>query len=579
MEYGIVDILKLLGSLVLFLYGMKLMSESLQKVAGDRMRSILAAMTSNKYKGILTGFLITAIIQSSSATTVMLVSFVNAGLVTLVESIGVIMGANIGTTVTAWLISILGFKVHMSQLVLPLMGIVLPLIFSKNRKRSNWGVVVIGFALIFIGLDFLKESTSGIDNNASFLTFISGFARFGYWSVLIYLAIGTIITMIIQSSSAVMALTLVMCFNGWLSFETAAAMVLGQNIGTTITANLAALIANTTAKRAARAHLLFNLIGVILVMIVFYPYCKLIGWITVHTGSFSPYPIASQTIEQTNGAIPIALSIFHTIFNIVNTLLLMWFIPILVRTVEYLVPQKEEDEEFKLEFINTGLLSTSELSLLQAKKETIILSERVDKMVLQVQRLMEETDVKKMDKISQKIKKNEEICDQFELEITRYLARIAEDSLSSESADRINKMLFIVSHLEEISDACYKMSNSLERKNEQKVVFGEESEANLKKLFELAKFELEEVIINIKSENGAKVNPESFTKARKVYEKLNKQLKKTRNDHYKSIKKKVYKCKDGLILSDLYAELAKIGHLAYEINEAIYEIEEEPVVV
>ena len=576
MEYGIADILKLLGSLVLFLYGMKLMSESLQKVAGDKMRNILAAMTSNKFAGVATGFLITSIIQSSSATTVMVVSFVNAGLISLTQSIGVIMGANIGTTITAWLISILGFKVHMAQLVLPLMAIVLPLIFSKNRKRSNWGAVVIGFALIFIGLDFLKGATPDIKNNPDLMQFLARFSDLGFWSILIYLGIGTLLTVVIQSSSAVMALTLVMCYNGWLSFELAAAMVLGENIGTTITANLAALIANTSAKRAARAHFIFNIIGVLLVISLFHPFLRFVEWISMNIfNTYSPSSIASQTLEQTAQAVPIALSIFHSIFNITMTFLLLWFIKYIEKIVIYLVPSKEEDEEFKLQFISTGLLSTSELSLVQAKKETLLFAERVDKMVLQVSKLITETEGKKTDKINQKIRKNEEICDQFELEITRYLTRISEESLSKESAEKINKMLFMVSHLEEISDACYKISNIIERRKEQKIEFSEDTINNLKKLYDLAKFQIEEVLNNINSEG----NPESFTKARKLNEKLVKQHKKTRNEHYKSLKKKVYKCKEGLVFSDLYAELAKIGNYAYEINEAIYETEEEPIVV
>ena len=574
MDYALFKILHLLGSLVLFLYGMKLMSESLQKVAGDKMRSILAAMTSNKYKGILTGFIITAIIQSSSATTVMLVSFVNAGLVTLVESIGVIMGANIGTTVTAWLISLLGFKIHMSELVLPLMGIILPLVFSKNKKRSNWGAVVIGFALIFIGLDMLKEATSGIDNNASFLTFLSGFANHGYWSVLIYLVIGTILTMILQSSSAVMALTLVMCFNGWLSFETAAAMVLGQNIGTTITAYLAALIGNTTAKRAARAHMIFNVIGVILVLLVFYPFLDLITWITVHAGSDSPYPIVTQTIAQTNEAMPIALSIFHTIFNILNTLLLMWFIPTLVKIVEFLVPQREEDEEFKLQYISTGLLSTNELSILQAKKETVLMAERVDKMIQLTRKILIGKNEEKFEKVYAKIQKYEEICDKFEIEISSYLTKTAEESISTESSEEMNTILFVVSHLEEISDACFKIANSLERKKEQKITFTEDNQKHLKKIFELVKQQYDEAVVNFQS----KKEVERLNNAIKLNDKLTKQLKKTRSEHYKSLKKKLYKCKDGILYSDLYAELAKIGTYAYEINEVIYEIEEEPIV-
>lgn len=288
MEYGIFEILTLLGSLGIFLFGMKLMSESLQKVAGEKMRGILAAMTSTRLKGIFTGFLITAVIQSSSATTVMLVSFVNAGLISLVESIGVIMGANIGTTVTAWLISILGFKVDMSTLVIPLIGVGFPLLFSKNAKRKSWGELVVGFALIFIGLQYLKDAVPDIKSNPEVFSFLGNYADMGYLSLIIFLFVGTVLTVVIQSSSATVALTLVLCFNGLIPLEMAAAMVLGENIGTTITANLAAMIGNVSAKRAARSHFLFNIFGVIWVLIVFYPFINLINYIVVRTGAPSP---------------------------------------------------------------------------------------------------------------------------------------------------------------------------------------------------------------------------------------------------------------------------------------------------
>ncbi|MBN1820203.1 MAG: Na/Pi cotransporter family protein, partial [Prolixibacteraceae bacterium] len=369
MQYGIIDLLKLLGSLGLFLYGMKLMSESLQRVAGSRMRNILAALTSNKFRGVFTGLLITSVIQSSSATTVMLVSFVNAGLLTLGESIGVIMGANIGTTITAWLISVLGFKVNISFLVLPLIGISLPLLFSKNNRKNNWGSVIIGFAIIFIGLDFLKSSAPDIHNNPEMLEFFTRYSDFGFGSVLIFLFIGTCLTMIIQSSSAVMALTLVMCFNGWIPFEMAAAMVLGENIGTTITANLAALVANTSAKRAAMAHLMFNVIGVFFVLIFYYPFLHLVEFISLKAGLMSPFETASQTPQQTAEAIPVALSIFHTTFNVLNTSVQIWFVRIIEKIVVFIVRKKDDDEEFRLRYINIGLLSTMELSIIQAKKE------------------------------------------------------------------------------------------------------------------------------------------------------------------------------------------------------------------
>jgi len=343
MNYSFIDFLTLIGALGFFLYGMKVMSESLQKVAGDKMRDILAKMTSNPVKGVLTGLLITGIIQSSSATTVMVVSFVNAGLLNLIESIGVIMGANIGTTVTAWLISLLGLKINISILSLPLIGIGFPLLFSKKNKTKFWGEFIIGFAMLFMGLDFLKNSVPDINKYPEVLSFLANYTSHGVWSFLLFLGVGTVLTMIIQSSSATMALTLVMCNNGWISFDIAAAMVLGENIGTTITANLAAAVANVSAKRAARAHLMFNVMGVIWVSIFFQFFLKLIALFMLKSGGNSPFEDAHS--------IPIALSIFHSAFNIVNTLIFIWFTKFIALIVTKMVPQGEESEEFRLQYI------------------------------------------------------------------------------------------------------------------------------------------------------------------------------------------------------------------------------------
>ncbi|MGI9544164.1 MAG: Na/Pi cotransporter family protein [Cyclobacteriaceae bacterium] len=337
MQFGFGDILTLIGSLALFLYGMKVMSDALMEVAGDKMRNILASMTSNRIFAVFTGFLITSVIQSSSATTLMVVSFSNAALLTLGESIGVIMGANIGTTVTAWLITILGFKVSMSTIALPLVGLGFLLTFSKNRTRKHWGYFIVGFAVLFIGLQFLKDSVPDIGNNPGALEFLTKYTRMGLISVLLFLLIGTILTIVVQSSSATMALTLVMCNEGWIPFDMAVAMVLGENLGTTITANLAALVANFNAKRTARAHFIFNVLGVIWMIILFLPFLNSIDWFVTRDGSASPF------LEAT--AIPVALSLFHTSFNIINTLLLIWFVPLIATIVIRLVPEKVDPEK------------------------------------------------------------------------------------------------------------------------------------------------------------------------------------------------------------------------------------------
>lgn len=337
MNYGFAELLELFGSLGLFLFGMKVMSDALMELAGDRMRSILARMTSNRFLGVSTGFLITSVIQSSSATTLMVVSFANAMLLSLVESISVIMGANIGTTITAWLITILGFKVSMSAIALPLVGFGFAFTFAKKENLKNWGLFIIGFSVLFIGLQFLKDAVPNINENPEMLQFLTRFTDMGFGSVLIFLLIGTLLTVIIQSSSATMAVTLIMTAQGWIPFELAAAMILGENIGTTITANLAAIVGNYHARRTARAHLLFNIIGVIWVLVLFYPFLRMISWLAMQTGSASPYLSAA--------AIPVAISLFHTVFNVLNTFVLIWFVDPIAKLVVRMVPEKVDAEK------------------------------------------------------------------------------------------------------------------------------------------------------------------------------------------------------------------------------------------
>ena len=389
MNYSLLDFCTLIGSLGLFLYGMKLMSEALQKVAGDRMRAILSAMTKNRLTGVLTGILITALIQSSSATTVMVVSFVNAGLLTLVQSITVIMGANIGTTVTAWIISLLGFKVSISSIAVPLIALAIPFVFSSNNKRRYMGEFIIGFALLFMGLDGLKTNAPDLNANPSMLAFVQNYTDMGFLSVLLFLFIGALLTVIVQASAATMAITLIMCANGWIPFELAAAMVLGENIGTTITANLAAIPANVSAKRAAFSHLIFNIFGVIWMLVLFYPFTHMVSFLVERMGVGDPRDLiefARSIPEETMQLIinnsseltaeqaglheqylnyqvstSYALSLFHTLFNVTNTFVMIWFVKPIANIVSFIIKKKETDEEFQLKYISTGMLSTSVL--------------------------------------------------------------------------------------------------------------------------------------------------------------------------------------------------------------------------
>ncbi len=557
MKFGIVEVLTLLGSLGIFLYGMKLMSESLQKVAGDKMRNILAAMTSNRVKGIFTGFLITAIIQSSSATTVMVVSFVNAGLLSLVQSIGVIMGANIGTTVTAWLISILGFKVHMTTIALPLIGIGFPLLFSKHTKRKSLGELVIGFSLLFIGLGYLKDSVPDIKNNPEILHFLGNYTDLGYLSLLLFLGVGTLLTVIIQSSSATMALTLVLCFNGIISFEMAAAMVLGENIGTTITANLAAVVANVSAKRAARAHFIFNVFGVVWILILFYPVIKIINYVVIEMGFASPL--------SNPASIPVALSIFHSAFNITNTFIMVWMVRLIEKIVIKMVPDKDSDEEFRLQYINIGMLSTSELGILQARKEIYVYGERVTKMFGFVRELFIVKKDKKHESLVQKVEKYEEIIDRMEVEIADYLAKVSEGELSESASLKIRGMFEIIDNLESIGDSCRNLEKAMVRKKEGKVEFPKEISDNILKMFDLIDNSLEEMLVNL-NKDYSEVN---ISKAEEIESQINKYRNELRKDHIKNVKAKKYKYKAGILYNELFSTCEKLGDYVINVSESI----------
>ncbi len=566
-------VLTLVGSLGLFLYGMKLMSEALQKVAGSRMRHILAAMTNSRIKGVFTGMLVTTTIQSSSATTVMVVSFVNAGLLSLVAAVGVIMGANIGTTVTAWLISLLGFKISLSFLSLPLIGISFPLFFSKNSLRKSWGELIIGFAILFIGLQFLKESVPNIQNNPGSLLFLSSFTDLGFLSVLIFILIGTALTILIQSSSATMALTLVMCYNGLIPFELAAAMVLGENIGTTVTANLAAIVANVSARRAARAHLIFNLFGVVWMVAVFHYFLKGIDYFLQqkHGVSILNTQLSTKDFESIHSVYPIALSIFHTSFNIINTLLLIGFAPFIAKVATKMVPDKgEDDEEFSLKYINSGMFSTSELSIIQARKEVTSYGYRVEKMFNLLQSLISEKNPKKCYKLLAKINKYEEISDALELEIASYLMNISEGEISHESSKKIRAMLKIIDDLESIGDVIYSFSKIVDNTNQIKASFTHHQKEKLNEMYDLLKKAFTEMNLNL--EKGfSDVNIEqAYILENQINEKRN-QL---RQQHVEDLKEKRYKHKIGSLYSDMFSQSERIGDYIINVSEAIIEYQD-----
>lgn len=560
MDYGIFDFLKLIGSLGVFLFGMKLMSEALQKVAGDKMRHILAAMTSNRVKGVITGLLITTIIQSSSATTVMVVSFVNAGLLNLIESIGVIMGANVGTTVTAWLISILGFKISMAELSLPMIGLCLPLLFSNKRSRKSWGELIIGFGLLFIGLEFLKNSMPNLKDNPEMFTFLQDYADMGYGSYILFMLIGTALTILIQSSSATMALTLVMCANGWISYDIAASMVLGENIGTTITANLAAMVANSTAKRAALAHLVFNVFGVLWVLSIFPLFLKWIEHLSIFLGIGDPV----TNIE----AVPMALSLFHTCFNVANVLILIWFTKLIARLVTKIIPQKESAADaFTLKHIKIGLLSTPDASLFQAKQEISLYGKNTRDMYQKVTECLE-SPAKEFPKKFNVLVKMEDESDKIEVEIANYLTKVSESKLSTENSQRIRAMFKIVSEIESIADSSLNVAKAISRRNDQNILFPEELTHKLKHMFEIVDESLAVMCVNLSMEYK-EVNAK---KAYELEQAVNDYRTILKQEHLIAIEEKRYDYPTGILYNDMFSECEKIGDFAINITQAIKEI-------
>jgi phosphate:Na+ symporter len=564
MDYSFLNFLALLGSLGLFLYGMKLMSEALQKVAGNRLRVILSAMTSNRFAGIITGFLITAIIQSSSATTVMVVSFVNAGLLSLIQSVGVIMGANVGTTATAWLLSFVGFKVNMGVVALPFLAIGVPFIFSKKHKWKYVGECIVGFSLLFMGLDFLKANVPDLQSNPELLSFLQNYTSMGYGSILLFLLVGTILTIIVQSSSATMAITLIMCSQGWISLDIAAAMVLGENIGTTITANLAALSGNVSAKRAALVHFFFNFFGVIWVLIVFYPFLGGVSYIIF--GSFDAW----RTMDPTQVSAMYALSLFHTMFNIANVLILNWFAKPLVKFVTFILPQKEEEEEeFHLTYISTGMLSTSELSILQASKEIQLYADRSKKMFGFVRQLYIEKNESAFAKLYSRIEKYEAISDRIEVEIADYLTRVSEGRLSAESKQTIIGMLKVVTEIESIGDSCSNMARTILRKHDDAIEYTAEIDNNVHEMFALTEAALDQMIqMGEKADVSGQID---ITRSYNLENEINNFRNQIKAKNAQDINSQVYPYKVGVSYMDLIAECEKLGDYILNVVEAIAE--------
>ena len=559
MDYSFFDFLRLIGSLGLFLYGMKIMSEGLQKFAGDSLRRILTAMTTNRVTGVLTGVLITALIQSSSATTVMVVSFVNAGLLTLTQSIGVIMGANIGTTVTAWLISALGFKVDIAAFSLPLLAFGIPLLFSGKSSRKSVGEFIFGFSFLFMGLQALKANAPDLGANPEMLAFVQNYADMGFFSIILFLFIGAILTMIVQASAATMAIPLIMCANGWIDYQLGVALVLGENIGTTITANLAALTGNTQARRAALAHLAFNIFGVIWVLILFYPFTNAVSWFVTNV----------MRISDPSVAVSFKLAAFHTAFNISNTFVMIWFVGLIEKTVCFLIKgKKDEDEEYRLRYITGGMLSTAELSILQARKEITLFAERTGRMLDMVKALFYEKNEDAFLKTYSRVEKYESISDRMEIEIANYLTCVAEGRLSSEGKEEIRIMLRAVSEIESIADSCNNMARSIKRRNEFKSIFTDEQNHNVDQMLALTEKALHRMIEILKKSELVRddVNP-SYN----IENEINNYRNQLKIHNVEDINNKKYQYQDGVYYMDIIGEAEKLGDYVLNVVQAVIE--------
>lgn len=467
---GILQVFTLLGALGMFLYGMNMMSSGLQKASGDKMRGFLSAMTSNPFKGVMTGLGITSVIQSSSATTVMVVSFVNAGLLTLVQAISVIMGANIGTTVTAWFVSLLGFKADISILAVPLMAFGFLFSNSKKNSRQNIGELIVGFSLLFIGLSFMKESVPDLNETPQALEFVKTWSSHGFGSVLIFLAFGTVLTLILQSSSATMAITLIMLSMGWIPFDMACAMVLGENIGTTITANIAASVGNTQAKRAAMSHTIFNVFGVLWALALFKPFLALVGAIIEFFGLPNPdadgFAVSSPSSSDGTAAL-YGLSMLHTLFNTINTFILIWFIKYIEKAVIWMIkaPKNQEKEMFKLKYISAGPLATPELATEQAFDEIIHFAQISRRGLGYTKMIVGENDSDKFEELRLKLVKYEEISDRIDYEIATFLNAVSVGDISEATSLKIKAMYKIIGELESLGDSGEAVSRILSRKN------------------------------------------------------------------------------------------------------------------
>jgi phosphate:Na+ symporter len=600
MNYTWIDFLTLIGSVGLFLYGMKLMSEGLQKIAGDRLRSILAIMTNNRFSGMITGILVTALVQSSSATTVMIVSFVNAGLISLAQSMAVIMGANVGTTITTWIIAIFGFKFNIAVFIFPLIALTLPLFTSSNNKKNSWGEFIIGFALLFLGLDSLNHSVPDLKSNQELFALLTQYSEMGYLSIIIFVLIGMVLTMIVQASSASFTIALIMCSKGWISFEMGCALILGSNIGTCITPLIASFSGNTMAKRAAMGHLLFNVLGTLWTLILYYPFCRLVIWVTQLLGEGDPTQLmafvnqveennpalatalTSQTVDTTDpeaasalqtftamqGSVSFAMTIFHTIFNLINLSIMIWLTNVYVTIVSKLIPERANDQDaFSLKYISQGLIASGEISLLQVKKETIRYAEETYRMFILIQQMLNERlGSEKQIALYEQVKELENESDKAEVEIANFLNHISTKALSPEGELLSRQLYKMVDELESVADSIYHIAITLRDKSEARTYFTPELNDNVHKMIALVDVAMQHMIKCIQRNE---ISEQALNRAYNYEDEINNLRNQLRNAIIDQMNKELELYQQSTFYMDLINECEKVGDYIMNVLTAM----------
>lgn len=579
MDYSLLNFLSLLGAVGLFLYGMKVMSEGLQKAAGSRLRSILAAMTRNTWIGMLTGVAITALIQSSSASTVMVVSFVNAGLMTLQQSVAVIMGANVGSTFTTWVVTFFGFSVNMTQYLLPLLAIAVPLLFTKKSKWKSISEFLIGFVFLFLGLQLISDNVPDLSKSPEIFEALKNYTQMGFVSMLIFFVVGMVVTMIIQSSAATIAIVLIMSTKGWIPFDMACAIVLGSNVGTTITPLLASLGGNASAKKAAGIHLLFNLIGSVWMFFIFFYFVDLAATVTKALGFGDPTALyahadsaADESLVHMRAATSWGLTVYHTMYNTCNLLLMIGFTGVLVKIVNYFVKTKPTaDSESQLKYISAGLVGAAELNILQAQKETVVMAQRVERMFGMVKTLVHtKLGTKEFEELLERIYKYEDISDRMEIEIANYLNQVMDGRLSHSSKLRIATLLNIVSEIESIADSCNNIAKTFVRKMQSDAHFVEYNYKNIDEMLKFVSQAMTNMMGILVDVDGA-----NYDDLRRCYDKeseINNFRNHCRDENIDNINQKKYPYEAGILYMDIICEAEKLADYIVNVVDSVEEM-------